>query len=149
MRSWTRHVFLIGLLMWACPLWRSPVAYLEEGPEDGPEDPEEESGLIIDFAYAEVNIAWSHVLTAAGTTGPGRLRSDDSMSRLFGPRRATWVEVIRDARQDLAAARARYEEARKAYSKMKQRRKARGARKETLVQERDEAAAALVEAFAK
>jgi hypothetical protein len=60
--------------------------------------------------------------------------------------RETWVQAIRDARENLAAARARYEESREAYSKMKRRRKARGEAKQGFVQERDEAAAALADA---
>ncbi len=87
------------------------------------------------------------LLAALGWTGPALAGIPSTQARMAAPTdRATWVDAIRDAREELAAARARYEEARKAYSKMKQRRKARGARKEELVKERDEAAAALAEA---
>jgi multidrug resistance efflux pump len=87
------------------------------------------------------------LLAALGWTGPALAGIPSTRMQVAAPTdRATWVEAIRHAREDLAAARARYEEARKAYSKMKQRRKARGARKEALVRERDEAADALAEA---
>ena len=87
------------------------------------------------------------LLAALGFTGPALAGIPSTQTQVVAPTdRATWVNAIRDAREDLAAARARYEEARKAYSKMKQRRKARGARKEALVHERDEAAEALAEA---
>ena len=87
------------------------------------------------------------LLAALGWTGPALAGIPSTQMEVAAPTdRATWVEAIRDAREELAAARARYEEARKAYSKMKQRRKVRGAKKEALVQERDEAAEALAEA---
>jgi hypothetical protein len=60
--------------------------------------------------------------------------------------RETWVQAIRDSRENLAAARTRYEQSREAYSKMKRHRKARGEAREALVQEREEAAAALADA---
>jgi multidrug resistance efflux pump len=87
------------------------------------------------------------LFAALSWTAPAAAGIPSTQTQVATPAdRTTWVEEIRDAREDLAAARARYEEARKAYSKMKQRRKARGAKKEALVQERDEAAAALAEA---
>ena len=87
------------------------------------------------------------LLVALGWTGPALAGIPATQMQVAAPTdRAMWVEAIRDAREDLAAARGRYEEARKAYSKMKQRRKARGARREALVRERDEAAEALAEA---
>jgi hypothetical protein len=87
------------------------------------------------------------LLAALGWAGPALAGIPSTQMQVATPTdRATWVEAIRDARQVLAAARARYEEARKAYSRMKQRRKARGARREALVQERDAAATALAEA---
>ena len=87
------------------------------------------------------------LLAALGWTGPALAGIPSTQTQVATPTdRATWVKAIRDAREDLAAARGRYEEARKAYNKMKQRRKARGASKEALVQERDEAAAGLAEA---
>jgi hypothetical protein len=87
------------------------------------------------------------LLVALGWTGPALAGIPSTQTQVAAPtERATWVEAIRDAREDLAAGRARYEEARKAYTKMKQRRKARGARREALVKERDAAAEALAEA---
>jgi len=87
------------------------------------------------------------LLAALGWSAPALAGIPSTQTRVATPAdRTTWVEAIRDAQEDLAAARGRYEEARKSYSKMKQRRNARGARKADLVQERDEAAAALSEA---
>ncbi len=86
-------------------------------------------------------------LAALGWAGPALAGIPSTQVQMATPTdRETWVEAIRNAREELAAARARYEEARKAYSTMKKRRKARGARKEALVRERDEAADALAEA---
>ena len=87
------------------------------------------------------------LLAALGWTGPALAGIPSTQTRMAAPTdRATWVEAIRNAQEDLAAARGRYEETRKAYNKMKHHRHARGARKATLIQERDEAAAALAEA---
>jgi len=87
------------------------------------------------------------LLAALGWGGPALARIPSTQTQVATPTdRETWVQAIRDAQEDLATARWRYEEARKSYSKMRQRRKARGARKQDLVQERDEAAAALAEA---
>jgi hypothetical protein len=87
------------------------------------------------------------LLAALGSAGPALAGIPSTQTQLETPTdRETWVDAIRDAREELAAARGRYEEARKAYSRMRQRRKARGARKAELVQERDQAAAALAEA---
>ena len=87
------------------------------------------------------------LLAALGWGGPALAGIPSTQTQVATPTdRETWVQAIRDAQEDLATARWRYEEARKSYSKMRQRRKARGARKQDLVQERDEAAAALAEA---
>jgi hypothetical protein len=84
------------------------------------------------------------LLAALGWAGPALAGIPSTQTQMATPTdRETWVQAIRDAQDDLATARWRYEEARKSYSKMKQRRKARGARKAALVLERDEAAAAL------
>jgi uncharacterized protein (DUF3084 family) len=57
-----------------------------------------------------------------------------------------WVDMIRQASDELGAARARYEKAREDYSRMRSRRKARGAGKEAVMQARDQAALDLAEA---
>jgi hypothetical protein len=87
------------------------------------------------------------LLATLGWAGPALAGIPSTQTQVATPTdRETWVQAIRNVRDDLATARWRYEEARKSYSKMRQRRKARGARKQDLVQERDEAAAALAEA---
>jgi len=83
------------------------------------------------------------LLAALGWAGPTLAGIPSTQTQAATPTdRETWVQAIRDARDDLATARWRYEEARKSYSKMKQRRKARGARKEALVQDRTRPGAA-------
>jgi len=86
------------------------------------------------------------LLATLGWAGPALAGIPSTQTQVATPTdRETWVQAIRDAREDLATARSRYEEARESYGQMKHRRKARGARKQELVQERDEAAAALAE----
>lgn len=87
------------------------------------------------------------LLAALGGPGPALAGIPSAQTQVATPAdRQTWVRTIRDAREELAAARARYEEARVAYSRMKSHRKARGTKREKLVQERDEAAVALTQA---
>jgi len=87
------------------------------------------------------------LLATLGWAGPALAGIPSTQTQVATPTdRETWVQAIRDAREELASARWRYEEARKSYGQMKHQRKARGARKADLVQERDEAAAALAKA---
>jgi hypothetical protein len=87
------------------------------------------------------------LVAALGWTGPALAGIPSTQVQVATPTdRSTWVQAIRDAREDLASARARYEESRESYSKMKRHGKARGERKEALVQERDAAAEALAAA---
>jgi hypothetical protein len=60
--------------------------------------------------------------------------------------RDSWVEKIRAARDELARARAHYESVLEAYRQMKHHRKLRGAKRKALVEERDAAHGALLEA---
>jgi len=92
-------------------------------------------------------LALALLLAALGWAGSAPAGIPSAHTQVATPAdREAWVQSIRNAREDLASARARYEGARKAYSKMKHHRRARGDRKEALVQERDEAAEALAQA---
>lgn len=57
--------------------------------------------------------------------------------------RESWLRRIRDARDQLGAARERYDQAVQAYGKMRHRRKARGAEKSAILDERAASSAAL------